>query len=550
MSITFFVTGDNHLGYYEKNLTLKDDCYKLFEQYLKEATQKEGSILLQCGDLFNDLRPNKSCVSKTANLIKKYCIGDADIPYTIKDEAELSYPLNITDPYINVKHPLFTIHGTNDEPSGYKLIAGSEILASCGLVNYISPKSFEEEKMLKPVIIVNEHTKIALYGLSVLYSSDLDEIVEDETFHIKKPNGNDWICILLLYIGKGTISQTTKDIIEKHFNIIILGGQHSCNIPTGEFNGSVIIQPGSPFFLSFDEYDEIKKGFVKIVVEGQKIYIEKKEYKPIHRMIKKEVYIPETLRDCVISKRIEDFIQQEMKKCITEAVIKENEQILLKLIVKDCNQDCYPDTKKISSLLEEDVVNFIDCIKVKKWYRQEVEMKELTIEDLVNEELDKYEEPEKVIRRKEVSNCLERLKMSSTSSNIEYTTDLCMNEVSKKAMEIRNEEKEKGMESDYNNIVNEASIQVKEKHDESIVLTNQTYIKEEFSNIPKKRIISTAPSRKSFFDESVIKQEVKPTKSISPENIKTLQNSTYIQPHKPSHSQKRKYISKILTKDN
>lgn len=56
-------------------------------------------------------------------LLRTYTLGDKLIPFEIKSDQSVNFnsvnqSVNYEDPDMNIKYPVFSIHGNHDDPSG------------------------------------------------------------------------------------------------------------------------------------------------------------------------------------------------------------------------------------------------------------------------------------------------------------------------------------------------------------------------------------------------------------------------------------------------
>lgn len=56
-------------------------------------------------------------------LLRTYTLGDKQIPFEIKSDQAVNFSsvnqsVNYEDPDMNIKYPVFSIHGNHDDPSG------------------------------------------------------------------------------------------------------------------------------------------------------------------------------------------------------------------------------------------------------------------------------------------------------------------------------------------------------------------------------------------------------------------------------------------------
>ena len=356
---------------------------------------------------------------------------------------------------------------------------------------------------LSPILIQNENTKIALYGISFNHSNDLLQTFFLNNLQIKKPQGDEWVNILMVHIGQGTIPNEQLQQLQRLFQLVIIGGCKTCVLPDDEIVTNGIVVPGSPCNFTFDDYDEQPKGFVEVTVREKTMTIKKRNYRQIHRMVKREEELPEkyqNVKDVVV---VEKYIEKRTREIINEiidemksekylnnlnelndlnslnnrnnlndlnernnGIVDDTNKITMKLTYTKLHQDCHVRLTKISSLFSENVLNYSSFIQVRKTYRNNALNKTVTFEKILNEELDQHGQQERVLRRRVMNECFERIKTSNDSSNIRAITEKCYDETIQKTKRMIKNEEEKGMESaELNDVFNLAKKELYEEDD-------------------------------------------------------------------------------------
>lgn len=102
--------------------------------------------------MFDKIKPSRSTFNKTIELLRKYCLGDREINFSVLDDPSPAVfgqyyfylirfnQINFLDGNYNIQMPIFAIHGNHDAPASDGAsdpISALEILSSCGLINYI-----------------------------------------------------------------------------------------------------------------------------------------------------------------------------------------------------------------------------------------------------------------------------------------------------------------------------------------------------------------------------------------------------------------------------
>lgn len=78
-------------GVWEKEEDRKHDSFKAFEEILQLAQQHDVDMLLLGGDLFHDNKPSRTTITRTVELLNKYCLGDRPVQIRVlnSNQAEI-----------------------------------------------------------------------------------------------------------------------------------------------------------------------------------------------------------------------------------------------------------------------------------------------------------------------------------------------------------------------------------------------------------------------------------------------------------------------------
>ncbi|EFA85561.1 DNA repair exonuclease [Heterostelium album PN500] len=128
------VATDNHLGYLERDPIRGDDSFNTFEEILQYAHSLKVDMILLGGDLFHDNKPSRSCLYRTIELFRKYCLGDSPVKIQFLSDQTVNFmnkfhTVNYEDPNFNISLPVFSIHGNHDDPTGEGGLAALDLLS-------------------------------------------------------------------------------------------------------------------------------------------------------------------------------------------------------------------------------------------------------------------------------------------------------------------------------------------------------------------------------------------------------------------------------------
>jgi len=109
-------------------------CISLFCDKLKfRANENKVDFMIHGGDLFHEHKPSKETLIKTNQLMTKHIFGEKQ--HTFKIAANKT--INLKDATMNIKLPIFIIHGNHDDPGGLQNFSNIDILHSTKLVFFV-----------------------------------------------------------------------------------------------------------------------------------------------------------------------------------------------------------------------------------------------------------------------------------------------------------------------------------------------------------------------------------------------------------------------------
>lgn len=133
-------------------------------------------------------------------------MGDAEVDFEIISDVSTSVShsehfqhINYLDENMNIKLPIFSIHGNHDDPYGKDAFSVLDILSTTGLINYFGKQTNMDKIEVSPILFSKKDVKIALYGIGSL---------PEERFH--------------RYIANDKVTFLKPDDDQKFFNIFVV----------------------------------------------------------------------------------------------------------------------------------------------------------------------------------------------------------------------------------------------------------------------------------------------------------------------------------------
>ncbi|KAK5581926.1 hypothetical protein RB653_003506 [Dictyostelium firmibasis] len=270
------VATDNHLGYLERDPIRGDDSFNSFEEILKYAHTLKVDMVLLGGDLFHDNKPSRSCLYRTMELFRKYCLGDSPVRIQFLSDQSVNFSnqfhtVNYEDPNFNISLPIFSIHGNHDDPTGEGGLAALDLLSVSNLVNYFGKTEDIDDITVYPLLLGKGETKIAIYGLGNIRDERLHRTFQKQSVKLMRPmeSKDEWFNILVLHqnrVAHNPKNYVHEKMIESFIDFVLWGHEHECLVnpqasSVGEFH---ISQPGSSVATALSE-GESKDKFVGLL---------------------------------------------------------------------------------------------------------------------------------------------------------------------------------------------------------------------------------------------------------------------------------------------
>eukprot|EP00667_Euglena_gracilis_P008073 EG_transcript_8155 len=339
--LRILVATDLHLGAFEKHRHRCHDSFVTFEEILKKAAELEVDFLLLGGDLFHENKPSHATLQRTAELLRRYCLGDRAIGFELISQPQRNFSgafpcANYEDPNLNVALPVFCIHGNHDDPTGPQQLSAIDLLSTSGLVNYFGKATDFSRVEVGPVLLQKGQTKLALYGLGYIPDERLNRLLNDRKVRFLRPAEapTEWFNLLCLHQNRHPRGQpgldrqrghaVTDEMLRGFFDLVVWGHEHECVPQTvsvqaprdGTGTDFDIIQPGSSVVTSLSPEEAKPKHCVLLEVHQTR-------YKPTWLLL--DTVRPFVVEDVVLADEDLDKNAEEVRQFLEEKV----ENILL-----------------------------------------------------------------------------------------------------------------------------------------------------------------------------------------------------------------------------
>ena len=217
-------------------------------------------------------------------------MGDDPVQFEILSDQSENFMtetacVNYEDPNLNIKIPVFSIHGNHDDPGGLGSLCALDLLQASGLVNYFGKQVEVDDINMKPILMRKGETLLALYGLGNIRDERLHRSYEQKKAKFFRPseNADSWFNLFVLHQNRA--KHTTKGHIPEHFidefiDLVLWGHEHECRIEpeNSERTGVPITQPGSSIATSLSEGEAAEKYLLLIRHVGI-LHINRSRYK-------------------------------------------------------------------------------------------------------------------------------------------------------------------------------------------------------------------------------------------------------------------------------
>ncbi|RHY34596.1 hypothetical protein DYB32_000806 [Aphanomyces invadans] len=274
------ISTDNHLGYNENDAVRGKDSFRAFEEMLAIGGREQVDFVLLAGDLFHHNKPSRATMYRTMSILRTYCLGDGTINFQILSDQSLNFPnygqVNYEDPNINVRLPIFSIHGNHDDPTGEagRSLAALDLLSAANLVNYFGKSDRVDEIEVFPILLEKGSTKVAIYGLGNMRDERLHRMFAQGHVRFRRPeeSPDSWFSIFVVHQnrdnrGRGAKNCLPESFIPEFIDFVVWGHEHECVIEAEEsIKGDFYItQPGSSVATSLVEAKPKKIGVLEIL---------------------------------------------------------------------------------------------------------------------------------------------------------------------------------------------------------------------------------------------------------------------------------------------
>lgn len=240
-----------------KSLFIGKDSFRAFEEALEIARDRGVDFILLGGDLFHVNKPSPSVEHRCIKIIRKHMNAKATkggsqlkrISGNFSHCNKVNHA-NFEDPNLTVQHPIFTIHGNHDDPTGPQSQSVCEKLATCGLLNYFGAFDHTKSIHIEPIVFQKNGIKIALYGMGFIPDFKLKRAFDEGNVTFAKPP-RDSYNILVVHQNRVPLNKAKyipDEYYPKFFHLIVRGHEHMSEAPTKIPDSQVegeVFQPGS-----------------------------------------------------------------------------------------------------------------------------------------------------------------------------------------------------------------------------------------------------------------------------------------------------------------
>ncbi|KAI9362043.1 meiotic recombination 11 [Zopfochytrium polystomum] len=327
------VATDNHLGFMEKDPIRGNDSFAAFEEILLIAQRNQVDFVLLGGDLFHENKPSRSCMYKTMNMLRRYCMGDRPVAFDFLTAQDVVFKdsfhrVNYQDPNLNIALPLFSIHGNHDDPSGDGDLCALDLLSVAGFVNYFGRQTQIDDVHVAPVLLKKGRTKLALYGLGNIRDERLHRTFLEKKVKMYRPtkDKDHWFNLFVLHqnrVKRGPSNWIPEHFLDDFLHLIVWGHEHECLVDLQESpaRGFFISQPGSSVATSLCEGEAVQKHVALVTIMPKKeFYLEKIPLKQVRPFVTGDIVLSEHVAHQASEERaINDFLADKVDELIEEA---------------------------------------------------------------------------------------------------------------------------------------------------------------------------------------------------------------------------------------
>lgn len=299
-------------------------------------------------------------------LLRTYTLGDKLISFEIKSDQSVNFnsfnqTVNYENPDMNIKFPVFSIHGNHDDPSGksytatfnvlfvslfiqlrkypegFGRLSSLDLLATSGLINYFGKWTDLTNVDIDPILIKKGDTQLAMYGLSHIHDNRLARLFKDSkvVMEAPDPSSGQWFNLLALHqnrADRGPKNFVPEEELPDFLHLVIWGHEHDCRI-LPEVNSKkqfYVSQPGSSVATSLSEGEAIDKHIGLLLIHGDQFRIEPIKLKSVRPFIFDTVHLAEVEDELQFNEgntieKVQDFVADKVKDMMLLAKDKETD---------------------------------------------------------------------------------------------------------------------------------------------------------------------------------------------------------------------------------
>ncbi|CAK8692910.1 unnamed protein product [Clavelina lepadiformis] len=305
------VATDLHVGYKEKDGERGKDSFLALEEVFTIAKERDVDFILLGGDLFHENKPSRKTLHRTMELFRKFCLGNRACHIEIVSDQAVNFGhtsssvtcVNYEDPNINIKMPVFSIHGNHDDPTGAGELSAIDFLSVAGFLNHFGKPTSLEKIEISPILMQKGSTKLALYGLGSIRDERLHRLFLNKKVTFLRPSesADEWYNIFTIHqnrVKHGATNYIPEEFVEHFIDLVIWGHEHECLIkPQWNTQQSFhVMQPGSSVATSLCEAESKNKHVAVLTIDGRKMETDIIRLRTVRQMYVENVNLAESIR--------------------------------------------------------------------------------------------------------------------------------------------------------------------------------------------------------------------------------------------------------------
>lgn len=272
---------DIHLGYMEHDLVRSNDSFNTFNEILELGNLNYVDFVLLGGDLYHYNKPSRNTQYQCNSILARHVLGERNIEFNVISDQSINFTQpnqstsdqtntsNIYNQNINIKLPIFTIHGNHDDPAGHASLSPLDLLHQSLLVNYFGRQDKLDHINIHPIVVQKGSTVVNIYGLGSIrderlyrsFQAGQVRFIENNQLPINLGDNNESMNrpfnLAIIHQNRIKHSVTDKNYLPESFlprwlDFIHWGHEHEC-IPEPYTNSDTeckILQIGSSIATS------------------------------------------------------------------------------------------------------------------------------------------------------------------------------------------------------------------------------------------------------------------------------------------------------------